>query len=104
MIWYLVGYFARLVALAIGGTFLAVFHIMTASNLTIVPLVIFNVFVFVLLVSSTKTAAIVAFGPPTMNAVLRIEGKEYLLMDYPAWWIPFGIGWLVISIFLPEHL
>ena len=104
MIWWFVRYFLQLVALAVGGTFLAVFHLKTASHLTLVPLAAFSVFVTVLLVSSTKTAAIVAFGPPTMNAVLRIEGKEHLLMDYPSWWIPFGIGWLVISLFLPEHL
>ena len=104
MIWYFIRYFLQLVALAIGGTFLAIFHLMTASYLTIVPLAAFSVFITVLLISSTKSACIIAFGPSLMNTIHRIEGKEYLLMDYPEWWIPFGLVWLIISLFLPELL
>jgi len=104
MFWYLVRYFLKLVALAIGGTFLALFHLVTDSGLTIVPLAVFNIFVAVLLISSTKSAAIVAFGPALLNKIHTIEGKENLLIDYPEWWVPFGIGWLLISLFLPEYL
>jgi len=102
MMWAFIRYFAKLLVLALRRTLLAAFHHIVGSNLVLIAFGVYNLFLIVLLVSSTKSAAVVAFGPPLMNAVLRIEGKESLLLDYPEWWIPFRIGWLIVSLFIPE--
>ena len=103
MIWWFVRYFLSLVALAFGGTFLAVYHIMTASSITLIPLGVYSTFVFVVLVSNTKSAAVCLFMPFVLNGIHRIEGKQELLLELPEWWIPWCLGWLIISLFLPEY-
>lgn len=80
MMWAFIRYFAKLLVLSPGRTLLAAFHYIVGSNLILVTFGVYNLFLLALLVSSTKSAAIVAFGPLLMNAVLRIEGKESLLL------------------------
>jgi len=54
MMWVFIRYFAKLLVLALGGTFLAALHYIVGSNLTLIAFGVYNLFLLVLLVGSTK--------------------------------------------------